>query len=123
MPTNPKFEGKLREQLIYRDDQQRAQPGYGMVMAYDPVENTATVLMSMPGSDQVGEYYHNVPCPTNMGVQVVAPEQGRQCWVVFKDGTPANPMITHYFNHAFKDIDQYRNGRAVNEIPRFMMEL
>lgn len=123
MANNPKFERKLREQIVYPDDLQRAEPGYGIIMDYNPTDNVATVLMSHPGSDQPGQFFHSVPCPTNMGVQTVAPEQGRQCWVVFKDGTMSNPMITHFFNHTFRDIDAYKNDRAVNDIPRFMLEL
>lgn len=120
---NPKFEQKLRDQVVYPDAFQRAQPGYGIVMEYDSSDNTATVLMSMPGSDQIGQYYTKVPCPTNMGIQTVAPEQGRQCWVIFKDGTQANPMVTHFFNHIYSETDALTNGRAVNDIPRFMLEL
>lgn len=100
-----------------------AQPGYGIVMAFDEKENTATVLLAYPGSDMPGEFYTNVPCPTHLGLQTVAPEVGRPCWVAFKDGLQSSPVITHFFHHSHADMEYEKQYTAENNVPRFMMEL
>lgn len=119
----PRFESKVRDRVVNPAFQEVAQPGYGVVLKYSVRENTATVLMSQPGSDQIGHIYTNVPCPTTVGLQMAAPEFGRPCWVQFADGTMSNPMITHYFNHNYEDIDHRRHSQAINDTPRFMTEL
>lgn len=123
MAPLPKFQQRVQDQIVTPSQQQTNQPGYGIVMAYDRLTNTATVLMSQPGSDQWGEFYANVPCPTSVGVQGVGPEIGRPCWVIFADGTMSNPMITHYFNHIYEDIDFDRQNKAQDSMPRFMREI
>lgn len=110
-------------QKITNSNMQGAQPGYGLVMEYNEEDNTATVLLSRPGSDLPGEYFTGVPCPTMLGVQNVAPETGRPCWVVFRDGVQTSPVITHYFNHAYQDMEYDKHYYAVNTTPRFMMDL
>lgn len=100
-----------------------AQPGYGIVMEFNEEENTATVLMAYPGSDMPGEFYKNVPCPTSSGIQTVAPEVGRPCWIAFKDGLQSSPVITHFFHHSFGDMEYDKQYTAENNVPRFMLEL
>jgi hypothetical protein len=119
----PKFEERLKDKLINPAAMQRERPGYGMVIDHDRAQNTATVLMAQPGSDQPGEYFTNVPCPIIMGVQMVAPEPGRPCWVVFKDGAENAPYISHYFNPSHEKNDFHQQYDVVNEIPRYIMDL
>lgn len=119
----PKFEKRIRERIVDPAMQQAAQPAFGTVMHYDKRTNTATIVLSMPGSDHLGQFYTNVPCPTTRGLQMAAPEEGRGCWVIFKDNTLANPMITHFANPDFEGIDYHKQYEAKNDIPRFMMEM
>lgn len=120
---NPKFEQKLRENVVDRAAMQNSQPGHGIVLTYDKEKNTATVLMSRPGSELPGEIHSGVACPSTVGLQTAAPEPGRPCLVMFKDGTQSYPMITHFFNPKFEEIDYERQYYIKNDIPRFMLEL
>lgn len=98
--------------------------GYGVVLSYDPASNTANVQMSKQDTSEMGQVYKNVPCPTNIGVQAVAPEQGRPCWVDFKgSGTSSDyfPVITTFFNHVYSIIDEPRQSPSVNNTPRYIL--
>lgn len=123
MPHYPKFEQKIYERVVQPQLEQGAQPGYGIVMDYNAQENTATVLMSSRGSEDVDQLYTKVPCPVYMGVQSAAPEKGRHCWVSFKDNSTNYPVVTHYFNHFYSNIDYDRHNLAVNVTPRYMLNM
>jgi len=120
MNKYPKFSQSIRENIVQSHSKQQAVPGYGIVMDYDSVNNRATVLMSSAGSDQPGEIYKEVICPTTIGIQTVAPETGRPCWVVFKNNNTAFPIITNFFNHVYDQIDYTKQTQATNSIPRYM---
>jgi hypothetical protein len=120
MNKYPKLSQSIRENVVRPHSQQQTAGGYGIVMDYEPIRNTATVMMSSPASDQPGEVYREVMCPTMIGVQSVAPEIGRPCWVVFKNGSSTAPIITHFFNHAYDQIDYTKQNQATNSIPRYM---
>lgn len=120
MTKYPKFNQSIKTTVVEPHAQQQAVPGYGIVMNYDPLHNTATVLMSSTASDQPGEIHREVLCPTNIGVQSVAPEVGRPCWVVFKNNNFGFPMITHFFNHVYNEIDYTKQNDATNSVPRYM---
>lgn len=96
---------------------------YGIITSYNPTYNTATVITAKPGSSEFGETLFDVPCPVHLGVQAVAPEVGRPCWVSFKDNSMAEPMITHFFNHVYNEIDYLRQTKAINPIPRYILNL
>jgi len=119
---NYKVDKQVQEQIgiAKRKD---ARPGYGLIMHFNVLDNTATVAMSRPGSDQMGEIFSNVPCPVQLGVQTVAPEVGRPCWLEFKDGTQSNPIVTTYFSHSYDELDYDRQYYIDNDTPRFMTEL
>lgn len=117
----PKLTKSIKENIVQAHKNTQMQPGYGIIMDYDSTNNTATVLMSSAASDEPGELLKQVMCPTHIGVQSVAPEPGRPCWVVFKNGTIASPIITNYFNHAFDQVDYTKQYQATNPLPRFMM--
>lgn len=121
MNKYPKFEQAIRENIVEANEAQKSLPGYGIILDYDPMYNTATVMMADPSSDLPGELFHDVMCPTNMGLQTVAPEPGRPCWVVFRNNSQAMPMITHFFNHVYHKIDYSRYTTSLNTIPRFML--
>lgn len=117
----PKFEQAIRENIVDAAEAQKAQPGYGIILDYDPTYHTATVMMADAFSDQPGELLYGVMCPTTVGLQVTAPEPGRPCWVVFRANDRNNAMITHFFNHVYHKIDYIRNTEALNTIPRYML--
>ncbi|HJS83582.1 MAG TPA: hypothetical protein VJ742_12185 [Nitrososphaera sp.] len=123
MPNYPKFEKKVRDEIVGQVMRESQQPGYGLILAYDKYTNTATIITSQPGSEQMGEIYKNVPCPVNMGIQSAAPKSGYPCWIQFKDGTMTQPYITNYFNPLFRDLDYTNQYRAVNDIPMYMLEM
>lgn len=123
MNNMPKFEKKIKDNIITPARQQINTSGYGIIMNYDPGMNQATVMMSAMGSDFYGQMYHNVPCPTNIGVQVVAPEPGRPCFVNFKDNNDSYPVIVTYFNHVYAQVDFSRQTTATNNTPRYMLDM
>lgn len=119
---HPKFDQAL-ENKINNVKQQQSSSGYGVLLKYDPIMNTATVAMAAPGSDAMGELFNDVPCPVTLGVQGVAPTAGRPVWIDFKDNSNAYPVITHYFNHVYHDVDYMRQTQARSTIPRYMLAM
>jgi hypothetical protein len=119
---NHQLNNKVNEQIT-SSNKREARPGYGIIIDYNEQDNTATVLLAEPSSDAPGQYFTGVPCPTMLGVQSVAPEIGRPCWVMFRDGLQSSPVITHYFHHSYQDMEYDQQYYAVNSVPRFMMDL
>lgn len=80
--NNPKFEQKIKQNILNPQTRQSAEysSGYGFIIQYYPTSNTADVMMSQKDSVDTGTIYKNVPCPTNIGIQTVAPEPGRHCF-------------------------------------------
>lgn len=119
---NYKLDNKVQQEIATAN-LKTSQPGYGIVMEYNSTDNTATVLLAQPGSDIPGEFHRKVPCPTTFGVQSVAPEVGRPCWVTFRDGLQSSPVITHYFHHDYENMEYDAQYYAKNQTPRFMLEM
>lgn len=117
------FQDKIRKQVVDPAMRQAAAPRYGFVLSYNPIDNTASIALTSPGTDDLGEIFNNVPCPTSIGVQTVAPEAGRPCWVQWKDNNEAFPIITHFFNHAYTKIDYSKQTKAENNTPRFFLNM
>ena len=121
---NPKFESKVKQNIVNPHSDQRSRSGYAIVMSYDSVNNTANIQMSRPESPGMGQVYKDVPCPTTIGVQAVAPEMGRPCFVDFKgNGNSSDyyPVITTFFNHVYSQIDYTKQTSAVNNTPRYIL--
>lgn len=118
-----KMKEKIQQEILLPQKISESQPGWGFVASYDETKNTADVLMSRPGSDQPGEMYYHVPCPVQIGIQGVAPEVGRACWVVFKGGNFQSPIITHFFNYNYGQRDYGRSTNASQVSPGFMLEM
>ena len=116
---NPKFEKHIKGRVDqYKAEESRSR--YGIVMSYDDVENTATVMLSAPDSDGTGDIIRGVLCPVYPGIQMAAPEPGRPCWVVFKDRTGEKfPIISHYFNHNYRKFDYQKQSKHFTGFPRF----
>jgi len=122
--NNPNFEKKVNQKIVKPGMIQGVTSGYGIVLSYDPNANTANVQMVKQNNPTMGQVYKNVPCPTTIGVQGVAPEMGRPCWVDFKgSGTSSDyfPVITTFFNHAYNQIDYPKQGPSVNNTPRYIL--
>lgn len=122
MASLPKFESKLQDKIAQPGIDQMAHDGYGIVLGFDSNNNTATVLMSNKGSDAPGQTYTNVPCPTSIGVQMVAPDRGRPCWIAFKDSSYQYPIITAFFNPIYSQIDYTKQTQSITTTPRFMFQ-
>lgn len=116
----PKFEQAIQDRVVNSALEQTSRPGYGIILSYDKITNTASVLLSVPGSGNPGEQFNDVPCPTTLGLQMQAPYPGRPCWVTFKDGNQAFPVVSHFFNHVFDQTDYLRQYNATNNIPRYL---
>ena len=117
---NDRFEKHL-EHKIEGERGRRVTDRQGMILAYNPVKNTATVAMSGQDSDYITEIIKDVPCPTYNGIQAYAPEAGRHCYVVFKGGRESQPMITHYYNHDYEKYDYHRVSNSRSDIPKYLM--
>src|SRR5687768_10273233 len=89
----------------------------GVIISYDRNNNTATVAITQSDSDEIREILNNVPCPVVMGVQTVAPEPGRLCWLNFKNGNITSPMVIHYYNHRYQQFDYERQYRTGFDLP------
>lgn len=123
MANNPMFEKKVRDNIVAPFQRTQINSGYGVVWAYDQKTNTATVLMSAPDSDRPDQFYHHVPCPVQLGVQGSAPEEGRMCQVVFKNGNPQWPVITNFYNYHYDALDYKKQTRARQPLPNFMLKM
>jgi phage gp45-like len=95
----------------------------GVVTSYNAFTNTATVILSEADTDAIDEVLTDVPCPTSIGVQNVAPEAGRMCIVVFKNGAVTQPLIVSFFNHSYRSFDYVRQNRAGYTIPSYLMSM
>lgn len=115
---------KTSEQINEHFDQafyRKANGRIGTIASYNPYENTASVIISSEQSNDVDEVLTNVPCPVTMGVQSVAPEPGRPCYVIFKNGSVTQPLILAFWNHRYSQFDYDRQTKALNSVPSFLM--
>lgn len=112
-----------RQSNFNSTDAKRGYPTWGVVLAYYAQSNTVKVILTQPDSDEPGEILHNVPCPTNLGIQAQAPKPGTQCMIAYKAGNPLYPMVTHFFNYYYDNFDFPKQTRAKAPLPRFMMDL
>jgi hypothetical protein len=123
MPQYPKFQQRLRNNIIDPVMQQQQTPAYAVVLTFDPLTNTCDIVTAMPGSDEMGEAFSNVPMPMTAGVQAAAPKVGTMCWIAFRDGTRGDPYITHFFDLAFTRNRFDSQYKAVMDTPRYMISM
>lgn len=123
MPQYPKFSEKLRNGVV--DPMMRAahKPGYAVVLAFNTIHNTCDVMAATQGSDEVGEILTNLPAPFQQGIQQQAPQPGWMCWIAYRDGTTADPYITHFFNPKFSEHNYQAQYTARNDIPYYMVQM
>lgn len=123
MPSYPKFHAQLRDKLLDPMARQAAQPGYAMVVSFNPYTNTCDIVTSQPGSDEMGEVLTNVPAPLQDGVQASAPKPGTMCWIAFRDGTRGDPFISHYFDANFQKFNYQKQYNAKMDTPRYLISM
>lgn len=115
---NPKFDNYIRSQNAQFDaERSRSRPG--IITSFNRIDNTATVILTGPNSDQIGDTYRDVPCPVYPGIQMAAPEAGRPCWVDFRGKDESRPIIVSYFNHEFSRFDYSRLYAAETGVPQY----
>jgi len=119
MNDRPKFNDYMRQAAAQRD-LEKPISRYGLVSAYDPTDNTATVILTAPDGDVVQQILSRVPCPVYPGIQQAAPGPGIMCFVVFlSPRNEARPIITHFFNHEYRKRDYYRHNDARSGVSQF----
>lgn len=122
MEVNPKLDKYIQNAML-QDRQSRTRDRFGIIAEYNADTNMATVLMSDQFSDQINDVITNVPCPTNIGIQGVAPEPGRGCWVAY-DGTSATaPYILSFTNLDYPKYDYMKQSVATTAVPKYMLDL
>lgn len=118
---NPKTQEKLNNYNYLRDQERNGNGKVGIIQSYDPVSNTATVLTAANDSDVPNDIITDVMCPVFPGIQMVAPEPGRPCWIVMKSGfNDRRAMISHFFNHNFSNYDYSKQYSIRSGIPSYM---
>ena len=123
MPQYPKFQERVRRNVVEPAMQQAATPGYACVLNFNGDTNTCDVATALPGSDEIGEVYSNVPVPFTAGVQTAAPVPGTMCWIAFRDGTRGDPYITHFFDLNFRKNRYNSHYAAVMDTPRYLISM
>ena len=113
---------QLIEETIKADRLSSVAPRSGIIVNYDPISNTADVLMSEAVSDQPQDVITGVPCPTSIGIQQAAPNIGRGCWVVFDGVSQKNPYIISIHNLHYSKYDYDVQTRSSISIPTFLSE-
>lgn len=121
MPQNyPKFDKKIQDQIdLSQMRQSRTRPG--IIMDYNKVSNTATIILDEQYSETMGSVIKNVPCPVHRGIQVVDPRMGTRCLVGFRDANEASPYVLNYFEDGNSKFVYNRNYHVDTGIPRFMV--
>jgi hypothetical protein len=115
----PKFDGKIQNQIdVSRMRQSKTRPG--VVMQFDKKTNTATVILDDQYSKQLGNIVNKVPCPSNPGVQNVAPEPGTRCLIGFRDDNESHPYIISFFEENRLGSNYMSNYVVNTGIPKFM---
>jgi hypothetical protein len=118
---HPKFDAHLKDQMRY-NEQTRSKNRQGAIMSYDKYTNTASVLLSAPDSDEIGDLITGVMCPIHPGLQLTSPEPGTMCWVEFRDTHGDQmPIITHFFNHRYAKYDYSRQANTKNGIMSYRL--
>jgi hypothetical protein len=121
MRHHTKFDNHIQDKIQgYADTHPTGR--YGVISSYDPLTNTATVLLTAPDSDLVQQIIPKVPCPVYHGIQNAGPQPGTLCWVSFLSAkNESRPIITHFFNHNYEGKDYYRHTDARTGVPQYML--
>jgi hypothetical protein len=117
----PRFDKKIQEQIdATRLKESRTRPG--MVISFNPVNNTATVVVDDPHSGKPGQVLNNVPCPVTKGLQTVAPFVGTRCLIGFRNTQETDPYILNFFDDVKSSSYYNRNYSVETGIPRYLID-
>lgn len=121
MPGNyPKFDQKINDHILNNKFQEtKTRPG--IVMSYDKMTNTATVLLEERYGGTIGDIVNRVPCPFNYGIQSVAPHTGTRCIIGFRDDSEREPYIVTFYIDAYDVSKNIINTHIDTGIPKFMV--
>lgn len=120
--NNLDIQNQIRQAAL-RERAQHPSGVLGVVISYDSESNTATVVVSSADSDDIEEIIYKVPCPVLLGIQSVAPEPGRPCYVIFKGGNRSQALISHFYNHLYNDKDYVIQSRADMAMPSYLLNI
>lgn len=115
---------KIQQQIdktIHDKKYQKLDNAIGTILRYDQYSNMATILISKSETDEAEEILKNVPCPTFIGIQMAAPEPGRVCNVIFRNGNITQPMIINYYNHRYGELDYPKQIGSQNNLPSYLL--
>jgi hypothetical protein len=115
----PKFDNKIQNQIdASKMRQSKMRPG--LIMQFDKKNNSATIILDDAFSGEIGNIVNNVPCPSSMGIQNVAPAPGTRCLVGFRDDNENNAYVVSYFEENNVGSNFLHNYVANTGIPKFM---
>ena len=117
----PRFDKKIQEQIdVSRLKESRARPG--MVISFNSVKSTATIVVDDPHSGKPGQVLNNVPCPVSKGIQTVSPFAGSRCLIGFRDSQETDPYVLNFFDDTSASNYYNRNYSVETGIPRFLVD-
>ncbi len=115
----PKFDNKIQSKIDNaRMRQSKTRPG--VVMKFDPITNSADVILEDQYSGEIGNILSGVPCPTLPGIQTVAPNPGTRCLVGFRDDNERFAYIISLFEEGTLDSNYMYNYTVNTGVPKFM---
>jgi len=119
----PRLDKHLGDTYRSQSQQETTTGRYGIIMSFNKYTNTATVMLVQENTGAIEGLYKHVPCPVYPGVINAAPRPGEQCWVEFKGRSSAHPIITHYFNHLYKEYEYTERSNANVGVPKFSLNI
>ncbi len=120
MKQYPKFDDKLNSH-ISNNQLQQSKTRSGTIMSYNKMNNTVVIVLDDRMTNQIGNIIKDVPCPSIMGVQSVAPTAGARCVVGFSDTNEKVAYIVSYTDGT-SSLGKYMPSYSVNSgIPKFMV--
>jgi hypothetical protein len=120
MPQNyPKFDKKIEDQ-ISMSQMRQSKTRFGIVMQFDKIRNTATIIMEDINTNYMGSVLHDVPCPSIWGIQSKFPSPGTRCVVGFSDQQERSPYIINFIDDRKTGRSFYSQYNARTGIPKFM---
>jgi len=117
----PKFDKKIQEQIDNtRLRESRTRPG--VIISFNKVTNTATVVVDDQHSGKPGAVLKDVPCPITKGLQTVSPFMGTRCLVGFRNTEETDPYILNFFDDTRASSYYNRSYSVDTGIPKFLID-
>ena len=120
MKQYPKFDDRINSH-ISNNQLQQSKTRSGTIMSYNKMTNTVVIVLDDRMTNQIGNIIRDVPCPSVMGVQSVAPTAGTRCVVGFTDSNERYPHIVSYTEDV-QNVGKFMPNYNVDTgIPKFMV--